>query len=74
VDLLRGEPLEMLGGGVTIPKKKFLQRKIVPKKISVSALTYHLKKFLQANKTVGTCYLEAKCIERQLQAGILFRW
>ena len=39
--MVRGGPLEITGGGVKIPKKKFLQRKIAKKKKKK-------KKFLQA--------------------------
>ena len=49
--IFRDGPLEIPGGGSTIPQKKFLQRKTFPKKILVSS-SPSKKKFLQADLTI----------------------
>jgi hypothetical protein len=55
----RGGPLEIPGGGVKIPPKKFVQRKMPGKKIR-AAIT-HGKKFVQANSKVQIVLKKNSC-------------
>ena len=56
---LRGGPLEIPGGGVKIPPKKFVQRKMPGKKF-VQALRQR-KKFVQANSKVEIVLKKNSC-------------
>jgi hypothetical protein len=57
--LVRGGPLEIPGGGVKIPPKKFVQRKMPGKKIR-AAITSE-KKIVQANSKVQIVLKKNSC-------------
>jgi hypothetical protein len=57
--LLRGGPLEIPGGGVKIPPKKFVQRKMPGKKFAQPLR--QRKKIVQANSKVQTVLKKNSC-------------
>ena len=57
---IRGGPLEIPGGGVKIPKKEFVQRKMPGKKIR-AAITSEKKNIVQANSKVQIVLKKNSC-------------